>query len=92
MLIPSERIKKYEDYLLDYPFDTRMPKTDTLEAWEPDETIEKPQYDLPGILKKYGLGQRSLACCIRKFYEYLADTEGMLAVTVSERIHAKKGG
>ena len=36
----SERIKKYEDYLLDYPFDTRMPKTDTLEAWEPDETIE----------------------------------------------------
>ena len=91
VLIPSERIKKYEDYLLDYPFDTRMPKTDTLEAWEPDETIEKPQYDLPGILKKYFLGQRSLACCIRKFYEYLADTEGMLAVTFPKGYMQKKG-
>ena len=91
VLIPAERTKKYEDYLLDYPFDTRIPKTDTLEAWEPDETIEKLQYDLPGILKKYGLGQRSLACCIRKFYEYLADTEGMLAVTFPKGYMQKKG-
>ncbi|MFR9063062.1 MAG: hypothetical protein ACLVJO_04435 [[Clostridium] scindens] len=51
----------------DYPFDTRMLKTDTLEAWEPDETIEKPQYDLPGILKSM-VWAREVTCCICKFY------------------------
>lgn len=91
VMIPEERAEKYEEYLLDYPFDGRMPETDTLEAWEPDENMEKREYDLPVILKKYDLGRKKLARCISRFFGYLSDTEGILAVTFPKGYIRKKG-
>lgn len=91
VIVPGEKAERFEDYLLDYPFDTQMPKTDTLEAWESDKPREKPDYDVPGILKKYGIGQKKLAGCMHEFYGYLADTEGMLAVTFPKGYMQKMG-